>query len=131
MEQLVFDISMDIKDLGKCHELRRLPSVEVKQKSEAIDESNYVIREERNALVTYQKHGNVEIYRLSCLNGTYTCRYYMKMGYCKHLLHAHALLNEDSDYVIIDRRFEYKGNTKITKRQRGRVKNALPALHVM
>ena len=102
MEQLVFDISMDIKDLRKCYELRCLPSLEVKQKSEAIDESNYVIREERNALVTCQKHGNVEVYCVSCLNSTCTCRYYMKMGYCKHLLHAHALLNEDSDYIIID-----------------------------
>ena len=58
----------------------------------------------------------------------------MKMGYCKHLLHAHAWLNEDSDYVIIDCRFKYKENTKITKitkRQRGRVRDALPALHVM
>ena len=53
MEQLVFDLSMDIKDLHKYYELCHLPSVEVKQKSEAIDESNYVIREERNALVTY------------------------------------------------------------------------------
>jgi len=26
----------------------------------------------------------------------------MKLGYCKHLLYAHALLNEDSDYIIID-----------------------------
>jgi hypothetical protein len=42
MEQLVFDISMDVKDLCKCYELHCLPSVEVKQKSEAIDESNYV-----------------------------------------------------------------------------------------
>jgi len=122
---------MDIKDLCKCYELHHLPSVEVKQKSEAIDESNYVIREERNALVTYQKHGNDEIYHVSCLNGTCTCRYYMKMGYCKHLLHAHALLNEDSDYVIIDHQFKYKGNTKITKRQRGRVRDASPALQIM
>jgi hypothetical protein len=53
----VFVISMDIKDLRKCYELHCLQSVEVKQKSEAIDESNYVIREERNGLVTYQKHG--------------------------------------------------------------------------
>jgi uncharacterized Zn finger protein len=98
----VFDISMDIKDLRKCYELHCLPSVEVKQKSEAIDERNCVIREERNALVTYQKHVNVEIYRVSCLNGSCTCRYDMKMGYCKHLLHMHALLNEDSDYIIID-----------------------------
>jgi len=40
-------------------------------------------------------------------------------------------LNEDSDYVIIDRRFKDKGNTKITKRQRGRLRDALPALQVM
>jgi hypothetical protein len=39
MEWLVFDISMDIKDLHKCYELCHLPSVEVKQKSEAINES--------------------------------------------------------------------------------------------
>jgi len=122
---------MDLKDLRKCYELHHLPSVEVKQKSEANDESNYVIREERDAVVTYQKHGNVEIYHVSCLNGTCTCRYYMKMGYFKHLLHAHALLNQDSDYFIIDHRFKYKGNTKITKRQRGRVRDALPALQVM
>jgi hypothetical protein len=53
------------------------------------------------------------------------------MGYCKHRLHAHALLNEDSDYVIIDHWLKYKGNTKITKRQRGRVRDALPALQVI
>jgi hypothetical protein len=90
MEQLVFDISMDIKDLRKCYELCHLLSLEVKQKSEAINESNYVIREESDALVTYQKHGKVETYHVSCLNGTCACRYYMKRGYCKHLLHAHA-----------------------------------------
>jgi hypothetical protein len=87
MEQLGFDISMDVKDLCKCYELHCLPSVEVKQKSEAIDENNYAIREERNGLVTYQKHGNVEVYCMNCLNGTCSYRYYMKMGYCKHLLH--------------------------------------------
>jgi len=26
----------------------------------------------------------------------------MKMGYCKHLLHVPTLLNEDSDYILID-----------------------------
>jgi hypothetical protein len=103
MERLVFDISMDLKDLRKCYELHHQPSLEVKQKSEAIDERNYVIREDRDAVVTYQKHGNVETYHVSCLNGTCTCRCYIRMGYCKHLLHAHAWLNEDRDYVIIDR----------------------------
>jgi len=106
MEWLVFDKSMDIKKLQKCYELCHLPAVEVKQKSEAIDENHYVIREERNALVTYQKHGNVEVYHVDCSNGSFNCRYFMKIGYCKHLLHAHTLLNEDSDYVIIDCQFK-------------------------
>jgi hypothetical protein len=33
--------------------------------------------------------------------------------------------------VIIDHLFKYKGNAKITKRQRGRVRDALPALQIM
>jgi len=31
----------------------------------------------------------------------------------------------------MDHLFKYKGNAKITKRQRGRVRDALPALQVM
>jgi hypothetical protein len=121
----------NFSDWHKCYELRHLLSLEVKQKSEEIDKWNYVIREERNAVVTYQKHGYNETYLVRCLNGTCTCRCYMKMGYCKHLLHTHVWLNEDSDFVIIDCRFKYIGNTKLTKRQRGRVRDALPALQVM
>jgi len=128
MERLVFDVSMDLKDLRKCFEMRRLPAVKVKEKSDKIDETSYVIRELGDSIVTYRKHGNTAVYSVNCSSGTCGCRYFLKMGYCKHLLHAHALLNEDSDYIIIDRRFKYKGNTKITKRQRGRVRDALPAL---
>jgi hypothetical protein len=54
----------------------------------------------------------------------------MKMGYCKHLLHAHAFLNENSDCITIESRFKYKGNMKIMKRQRERVRDALPALQI-
>jgi hypothetical protein len=89
--------------------LHHLLSVEVKQKSETIGENNYVIREERNGLVTYQKHGNAEIYHVNCLNGTCTCRY------CTNLLHMHGLMNEDSDYVIIDHQFKYKGTLKLLR----------------
>jgi hypothetical protein len=74
VEQLVFDMSMDIKDLCKCYELRCLQSLEVKQKSEEIDKRNYVIREERNAVVTYRKHGYVETYLVSCLRCVLTSR---------------------------------------------------------
>jgi hypothetical protein len=41
MEGLVFGISMEVKDLKKCYELHHLPAVDVKHKSEAIDENNY------------------------------------------------------------------------------------------
>jgi hypothetical protein len=39
MERLVFDISMDIKELQKCYDLHCLPAVELKQKSETIDDN--------------------------------------------------------------------------------------------
>lgn len=131
IERLLFDYSMDLKDLRKCFELRRLPAVSVKEESERIDGANYLIREEENFTVTYRKVGSNVTYMVDITSGTCMCRSYMKWGYCKHLLHAHALLNEDSLYIVIDRRFKYKGNTKITKRQRGRVRDALPALQVM
>jgi NAD-dependent dihydropyrimidine dehydrogenase PreA subunit len=51
---------MDInKELQKCYEMCHLSAVEVKQKSETIDGKSYVVREERNAIVTYWIHGNV------------------------------------------------------------------------
>jgi hypothetical protein len=90
----VFDVSMDIKELRICHEMHCLPAIAVKEKSENIDQNGYVVREEENFIVTYWKHGNNVTYSIYC--GTCTCRYFMKMGYCKHLLHAHAFLNEDS-----------------------------------
>ncbi len=130
IERLVFDITMDIKDLRKCFETRQCPAKEVKQKSEKIDDLTYKICEQGDSMVTYQKSSKSIIYSVSCCDGTCTCRYFLKMGYCKHLLHAHSLLNKDSDYIIIDQQFKYKGNTKITKRQRGRVMDALPALQL-
>ena len=127
IERLVFDVSMDLSDLRKCFKLRWLHAVEIKVKSEKIHETSYFTREHGNSIVTYRKHGNTVTYSINRSTGNYTCRYFMKMGYCKHILHAHELLNEDSDYIIIDHQFKYEGNTKITKRQRGRVRDALPA----
>ncbi len=89
MEWLVFDVSMDIKDLRKCFEMHHLPTMEVKEKSEIIDENGYVVREEENSIFTYLKHGNNVTYSVDCSNGTCTCKYFIKMGYCKHLWHAH------------------------------------------
>ncbi len=74
----------------------------MKQKSEKIDGLTYNICEQGDSMVTYQKLGNSIIYSGSCCYGTCTCRYFLKMGYCKHVLHAHTLLNEESEYIIID-----------------------------
>ncbi len=59
IEQLVFDISMDIKDLRKCFETRRCPAVEVKQKSEKIDDLTYNIFEQGDSMVTYKNWAKV------------------------------------------------------------------------
>ncbi len=56
-ERLVFDISMDIKDLTKCFETGRCPAVEVEQKSEKIDDLTYNICDQGDSMVTYQKLG--------------------------------------------------------------------------
>jgi hypothetical protein len=96
MECLLSDYSMDLKDLRKSFELCHLPAVSVKEASERIDGANYLIREEDNLIVTYRKHENNVSYAVDCNSGTCMCHSYMKWGYCKHLLHAHALLTEDS-----------------------------------
>lgn len=39
----MFDVSMDVKDLRKCYEMHPLPTMEVKEKSEKIDEKRCVL----------------------------------------------------------------------------------------
>jgi hypothetical protein len=65
MEHLLFDYSMDLKDLRKCFELRCLPAVSVKEASERIDGFNYLIREEDNLTVAYRKVGNNVLFAFS------------------------------------------------------------------
>ncbi len=103
IEWLLFDHSMDLKDLRKCFELHRLPAVSVKEALERIDDVNYLIREEGNLTVTYRKVGNNVSYTVDITSGTCMCCSYMEWGYCKHLLHAHALLNEDTPKLQRDR----------------------------
>jgi hypothetical protein len=49
---------MDIKELRKFFDLCHLPTVAVKESLGKIDASSYIIREEENYIVTYQKHRN-------------------------------------------------------------------------
>jgi len=50
------------------------------------------------------------------------------MGYFKHLLHVHALLNEDSDYVIIDHWFKYNGECYNYKETEGKSKGCITSI---
>jgi hypothetical protein len=92
----VFNVSIDIKELQKCYKIRRLPAVVVKEILEKIDNNGYTVREEGDLIVTYFKHANNVVCSVDCSSGCCSCRHFIKMGYCKHLLHAHALLNEDT-----------------------------------
>jgi hypothetical protein len=98
---MVFDVSMNIKDLQNCYVMHHLPAVEVKEKTEDIDDNNYIVKEEGDSIVTYQKHGNNVAYDVDCSSSTCTCRCFMKMAYCKHMLHAHALLNGNSENMVV------------------------------
>ncbi len=69
--------------------------------------------------MTYLQYANNVAYSVDCSCGSCTYRHCRKMGYCKHLLHAHALLNEDNGYICVGQQFNYKGNRKITLRDRG------------
>jgi hypothetical protein len=44
------------------------------------------------------------------------------------LLFLFSEFNRDSDVIAVQCTFKYKGNTKRTKKMRGRTKDALPAL---
>jgi hypothetical protein len=95
---------IEIKDSKICYEKCHCPTLKVNEKSENIDQNRYVAREKDDFIATYQKQGNNVTDSVNCCNGTCTCRHLMKTGYYKHLLHAHAfaLLNVDSDCIIID-----------------------------
>ena len=82
IEWLVFDVSMDLSDLRKCFELRRLPAVEIKVKSDKIDETSYFIREHGNSIVIYRKHGNTVTYSVNCSTGSCTASIFCMHMHC-------------------------------------------------
>jgi hypothetical protein len=130
MERLLLNLSLDIETERKIFEERHNPCLTVRKNSNAIDDATYRVRPNQlnGLLYTFTKLENNQQHLVDFDRGSCTCRYFLKYAYCKHILHIHRLRNEDSDAIIIDRRFKYKGNTKMTQRQRGRVRDAAPAL---
>ena len=105
----------------KIFEERHNPCLKVCKNSNAIDDVTYQVRpnELNELLYTFTKLENNQQHLVDFERGSCTCRYFLKYAYCKHILHIHKLRNEDSDTIIIDHRFKYKGNTKMMQRQRG------------
>jgi hypothetical protein len=74
------------------------------------------------------KLGNNQQHVVDFGRGSCPCRFFFKNAYCKHILDVHKLQKKDSDTIIIDHCFKYKGNTKMMQRQRGCAQDAAPAL---
>ena len=127
MEKLIFNLSMDIINGRKAYEVRRKPTSTVRRKCNAISDETYTIRK-NEMLYYFTKRENNHQHTVDLGNVNCTCRFFMKHAYCKHLLHVYKICNADSDHIVIDRRFNFRGNTRITQRQRGRVADAAPAL---
>lgn len=127
IQKLLFNYSVDVVTQRKVFEDRRRPCSSVRQSSCDIDDKTYKVTT-HELLYTFTKLENNRQHVVDFSQGSCTCRFFLKHAYCKHILHIHKLRNEDSDTIIIDRHFKYKGNTKMTQRQRGRVRDAAPAL---
>jgi hypothetical protein len=127
MERLLVDLSLDIVHGRKVFEIRCNPSLAILKMVDTISDNTYSVSEE-NLVFKFTKLENNHVHYVDMSAGTCSCPSFLKHGYCKHIIYMHKKKNLDSDTTIIDRRFKYKGNTRMTQRQRGHVRDAAPAL---
>ena len=99
------------------------------ERAAGIDEEMYHISSSGSIVTLVNKESNAT-YRVNVIQCTCQCKYYHKRGYCKHILYSLKRCNLDSNVIEVKRTFKYKGNTKRTKKMRGRIRDALPALQV-
>jgi len=130
MQALIVDLSREVMHGRKTFHNKRTPDRLSFTNANSITTENYVILVERSMVILTKKESNsryhVDIDKSSC-----TCKYFHNKGYCKHLLFSFQRVNRDSNTVNIRRTFKYKGNTKRTKKMRGRTRDAGPALQVI
>jgi len=115
--------------MGIRFQLKHKPDRAALLKANAINEETYHVTSSGSFVTLVKKENNVT-YQVNVVQSTCMCKYYHKRGYCKHILYSLNRCNLDSDVIEIKRMFEYKGNTKRTKKMRGRNRDALPALQV-
>lgn len=127
LDRLIVDLSRDLMSNRKVFEVRRNPSLQIFRNVNLISNETYCITNV-NSLYKFTKLENNHSHYVDFEAGTCSCPSFLKHGYCKHIIYLHKKKNVDSKTIIIDRRFKYRGNTRMTQRQRGRVQDAAPAL---
>jgi hypothetical protein len=129
VERLLVDLSREVIHGRKVFHLKHKPDRVAVLKAGGIDEETYHISSAGSIVTLVNKESNAT-YRVNVIQCTCQCKYYHKRGYCKHILYSLNRCNLDSDVIEVKRTFKYKGNTKRTKKMRGRIRDALPALQV-
>ena len=107
--------------------MKHYPSLETFRNVNLIINETYHIAEV-NLVYKFTKVENNQVHYVHFDAGTCSCPSFLKHGYCKHIIWVHNKRNTDSKTIVIDRRFKYRGNTKMMQRQRGRVQGAAPSL---
>jgi hypothetical protein len=128
-DRLLVDLSREVIHGHKVFQLKHKPDRAALLKAAGIDEETYHITSSGSSVTLVKKESNAT-YRVNVVQCTCQCKYYHKRGYCKHILYSLNRCNLDSDVIEVKRTFKYKGNTKRTKKMRGRIRDALPALQV-
>jgi hypothetical protein len=122
------DLSRDIISARKVFHMKCIPERIAYVNANAINSDSYLIECFGSSMCLVNKESHATYHVVDANRSTCTCKYFHKKGYCKHLLFVFSELNRDSDVIAVQRTFKYKGNTKRTKKLRGRTKVALPVL---
>jgi len=130
MEALIVDLSREIMHGRKVFHNKHTPDWLSFGNANTITTENYVIHVQCSMVKLTKKESN-STYYVDIDSSSCTCKYFHNKGYCKHLVFSFQRVNRVSNTVNFRRTFKYKGNTKLTKKMRGRKRDAGPALQVM
>jgi hypothetical protein len=128
-DRLLVDLSREVIHGRKVFQLKHKLDRAALLKANAINEETYHVTSSGSFVTLVKKESNVT-YWVNVVQCTCMCKSYHKRGYCKHILYSLNRCNLYSDVIEVKRTFNYKGNTKRTKKMRGRTRDALPVLQV-
>ena len=133
IEDSLPEIGRDNYHEKRPFEVLRKPSVKTRKKVVGMNADTYDVRQLTPTIVAYRKkHTSHSVtHTVNLVEESCTCKPHVKDAYCKHLVHALESRNLDGQKVYIKCVFKCRGNTAITKRQRGRERIAAAALQVM